>query len=155
MHLHHHSGDIGVKPFVTENHRCGDSIVFTAAVKFAVMKHPNRMKELREARGLSLQALADAVNSSPQQMNRLERGERRLSDHWMALIAPVLGVEPWELLPGAPPRATSDEEKGHFFEIFNALDGEHRRTLETVALGLLAAQQAKGPPSEDDDDHPR
>ncbi|MCM8734612.1 helix-turn-helix transcriptional regulator [Azospirillum sp. A1-3] len=155
MHTYHHSGDIGVKPLITGNHLCGDSFSFTAAVKSVVMKHPNRIKELREARGLSLQSLADAVNSSPQQMSRLERGERRLSDHWMALIAPALGVEPWELMPGAPVKAAAAGDKDRFFEIFNSLDDERKRRLEELALDLLAAQRVREQPQEDDDDHRR
>ena len=64
----------------------------------------NRIKELREARGLTLQEVADIAGTSPQQIQRLENGNRRLTDDWMRRIAPILRVHPAELLLDLAPR---------------------------------------------------
>jgi transcriptional regulator with XRE-family HTH domain len=57
----------------------------------------NRIQKLREQAGLTLLELALRVGTSTAQIQRLEKGTRRLSDHWMGRIAPALGVEPVEL----------------------------------------------------------
>lgn len=151
MNAYHHSGDGSVKPFGAIFHQCGDGNRFTIAVKWSQMKHPNRIRELRERRDLSLQALADMVGSSAQQMHRLERGERRLSDHWMERLAPVLGVKAWELMTDAP---TADADVDELMRIYTSLDDERRARLKADALDLLAAQKARGRDEEDDSDQP-
>jgi phage repressor protein C with HTH and peptisase S24 domain len=59
----------------------------------------NRLKELRERAGLSMQALATRAGTSAPQINKLEKGERRLTVDWMTRLAPALGVELRDLLP--------------------------------------------------------
>lgn len=61
----------------------------------------NRLRELRKALGLTLNDVAGAAGTSNQQLGMLERGERRLTVEWMQKLAPVLGVEPKDLLPDA------------------------------------------------------
>lgn len=58
----------------------------------------NRIKELRRSQGLTLQRLADLIGSTPQQINRLERGDRRLTTEWMERVASGLDVHPTELI---------------------------------------------------------
>jgi repressor LexA len=58
----------------------------------------NRIAELRRAKGLTAEALAELAGTKKTQLGKLERGERRLSDHWAARLAPHLGVQPYELL---------------------------------------------------------
>jgi repressor LexA len=58
----------------------------------------NRLKELRERAGLSQVALAEAIGSTQAQVYKLETGKNRLSDVWLAKIAPVLGVPQGALL---------------------------------------------------------
>ena len=65
----------------------------------------NRIKEWRLRRGLSMQALAERVGTSRQQIHKLERGERRLTEDWMRRVAGILECEPAELLsPGVETR---------------------------------------------------
>jgi phage repressor protein C with HTH and peptisase S24 domain len=59
----------------------------------------NRIRELRLKAGLSMQALADRAGTSAPQINKLEKGERRLTVDWMVRIGKALGVDPTELLP--------------------------------------------------------
>lgn len=68
-----------------------------------LLQMPNRIRELREARGLTLERAADTIGTSVQQLSRLERAERRLTDDWMRRIAPALGVRPSDLLSDTAP----------------------------------------------------
>jgi len=62
---------------------------------------PNRLREIREQAGLSMQALATLVGTTAPQINKLEKGERRLTLDWMTRLATALGIEPKDLLPPA------------------------------------------------------
>jgi repressor LexA len=57
----------------------------------------NRLREFRERKGLSRKALAALAGTGPTQLNKLESGERRLSDHWAQRLAIHLEVEPYEM----------------------------------------------------------
>ncbi len=59
--------------------------------------YPNRIRELRLASGAPLRSIADASGISIQQINRLELGQRRLTDDARAAIAKALGVHPADL----------------------------------------------------------
>ena len=61
----------------------------------------NRIRELREARGLSAADLAEKVGTSQPQITRLERGERRLTVDWMQRIAKALDCQPSDLMATA------------------------------------------------------
>ncbi|MBT2748276.1 helix-turn-helix transcriptional regulator [Lysobacter sp. ISL-42] len=58
----------------------------------------NRIRELREARRLSLEELADLVGTSNQQISHLENGRRRLTVDWLQRIGGALGCHPWALV---------------------------------------------------------
>lgn len=63
------------------------------------MSMANRIRELRQARSLSLEEVARMAGTTIQQISRLERGQRRLTDDWMHRIAAALSVPPADLLP--------------------------------------------------------
>ncbi len=67
----------------------------------------NRLRHWRTHRGLTLEQLAEAAETSHQQIMRLERGERRLTLDWMIRLAKPLGIEPRDLLPASPDPPTS------------------------------------------------
>ena len=54
----------------------------------------NRVAELRKARGLSQIALAKLVGTTKNQLGKLERSERRLSDYWAQRLAPSIASLP-------------------------------------------------------------
>jgi transcriptional regulator with XRE-family HTH domain len=58
----------------------------------------NRIQELRQAKGLTLEQLADLTELSPGYLSRLESGKRNLSTKIMPRIAKALGVKPAELI---------------------------------------------------------
>jgi len=59
----------------------------------------NRIKELREANNLSQDDLGEKAGTTGQQIGRLEKGKRKLTQEWMSRLAPHLKVTPDELLP--------------------------------------------------------
>lgn len=63
--------------------------------------HPNRIKEIRLSKNLTQQQLADLVITGQSQIDRLEKGERKLSVDWMNRVASALQVEPRDLLLAA------------------------------------------------------
>lgn len=62
------------------------------------MRH-NRIKELRKKHKLTMQALADKVGTTASQINKLEKGERRLTAEWMYRLAEALDVQPIDIFP--------------------------------------------------------
>lgn len=58
----------------------------------------NKIKELRNKKGITLQQLADVLNSTKTQVQRLESGTRRLTLGWMERIAKALDCSPKDLI---------------------------------------------------------
>ena len=59
---------------------------------------PNPIRALRRAQGLTLQQLAEAARTTKSQIDKLEKGQRRLTVDWMARLAPALGCALGDLL---------------------------------------------------------
>lgn len=60
--------------------------------------YPNRIKEIREANDVTIEALADATGLSPSYVSRLENGERNLSVKNINLFALALDVTAREII---------------------------------------------------------
>ena len=80
----------------------------------------SRIREVRKARGMSLQQVADRCRppTTPQTVGRLETGVRTVSVQWLNRIAAALGVEAADLvqLPDRedlPLAATLDSQGAH------------------------------------------
>jgi len=86
----------------------------------------NRIRALRLERELTTVELAERVGTSNQQIGRLERGERRLTQDWMRRLADAFACDPWELLPDAPD-LSGDERAA--LEDLKALDPDTRRSF--------------------------
>jgi len=56
------------------------------------MKNANRIKEAREAAGMSQSELAKKLGTTNQQISRLELGQRKLTIDWVVKIAKTLGI---------------------------------------------------------------
>ncbi len=61
--------------------------------------YPNRIREWRERRGFSMQGLADRASTGKSQIDKLERGDRRLTMDWMVRLSVALDCAPADLLP--------------------------------------------------------
>lgn len=58
----------------------------------------NNIQALRERRGWMRPELARRMDTSPQQVERLEKSQRKLSLDWIDKAAGALEVEPWQLI---------------------------------------------------------
>ncbi len=59
---------------------------------------PNRIRELREAAGLTLSELAERVGTSNQMISHLELGKRQLTVDWLRRLGTALGCHPWAVV---------------------------------------------------------
>lgn len=72
----------------------------------------NRIRELRKARKLTQQQLAEKVGISYTHLGRIENGERGLDMEYIPAFAKALGVKPYEILPKEwQPEEISPEER--------------------------------------------
>jgi transcriptional regulator with XRE-family HTH domain len=100
----------------------------------------NRIRKLRLDRGLTLDQLAERAGTTLQQLSRLERAERRLTDEWMTRLSNALGVRPVDLLPDSGPDTReflqNPEEVG-WIKFWRLLSDDER-------LMMIAFAKAKG-----------
>lgn len=101
----------------------------------------NRIKQFRDAKGWSLADLAEHAGTSPQQVERLEKGHRRLTVDWMVRLGRALGVEPGLL---------SEELRqldGPAFEVWAAIQSlSDENKPRALRLVLTLAAEAPAPP---------
>jgi len=62
----------------------------------------NNIAQLREAKGWNRPDLARRMGTSAQQVERLEKGQRRLAQKWIDLAALAFGVEPADIISPLP-----------------------------------------------------
>lgn len=91
------------------------------------------LKAARTGMKLSLQALADLVGTSRQQMQRLEKGKRGLSREWAIRIAPHVEKSP-EFLMFGPRTAEVAGYVGGGAEVYAMDDHEPGAGLEDVEI---------------------
>lgn len=81
----------------------------------------NKIKEIREAKGMSLDkvALACVPPTTAKQIQRLEKGERRLTTDWIERVAKALGCEPGDIVP----KLSTSSEKN----LYDILEEAHQK----------------------------
>ncbi len=75
-----------------------------------MIKLQNRLKETRLKQGLSQKKLADIIGTSQQQIDLLEKSERKISIEWLDKLAKGLKVDPISLLPAQWDKRDSSKE---------------------------------------------
>lgn len=106
----------------------------------------NRIKALREARGLSLDAVARSVGTTNQQISLLETGKRRLTVEWLQRLGEVLECHPWELVSDDLPKGLGRQE----FQLLQAFQG--LSDAQRVALlQLVSAIRSDDPEDESEE----
>jgi transcriptional regulator with XRE-family HTH domain len=104
---------------------------------------PNRIRELRTARGWSQDRLGEAVRCSKIQISELERGLKPLTLQWMRRIGTVLGVAPADLLsPDDNPLQLSEAEQA-LIEAFRSGTPDQKQSIATVAESLTGYRVEK------------
>jgi transcriptional regulator with XRE-family HTH domain len=104
-------------------------------------KEPNRIRELRMARGMSQEELAGLVGCSKMQISGLERGKPRLDVLWMQRLAAPMGVAPADLLLAADnPHATQTVAEKELLALYRAAPEEMRSQFLRVGQALAGFQ---------------
>jgi len=88
----------------------------------------NRIRVLREARGLSLEALATEAGTSNQQISLLEAGKRRLTVDWLLRLSTALTCHPWELVEDNLPERLRPQDL-RLLDRFRALSFPQQESL--------------------------
>jgi len=71
------------------------------------MLSPGTIRAIRVQKGMSLQTVAEKAGTTKSQIDKLEKGERRLTVDWLLRIAGALGVEASQMLDCAGTPASS------------------------------------------------
>lgn len=96
---------------------------------------PNRIREQRNKRGMTLQGLADRLNTTKTQIGRFETGERDIDLRWLRRIAQVLGVSVGDLLTNEDVPESLDDRERHVLDAMRESD-MIAATVERVAESL-------------------
>ncbi|WP_298848107.1 helix-turn-helix transcriptional regulator [uncultured Ruegeria sp.] len=83
-----------------------------------------RIKEIRQAKGLTQDELSVKVDLSRSYLAQLEKGTRQLTTKKQAIIAAALDVEPTELVDFSAP---DKDDEALLLEAFRALSPEQRK----------------------------
>lgn len=107
-------------------------------VQFVSMAElPNRIRELRTARGWTLQKLGEEADCSLQMIGQLERGTSTLTLPWMQRIAKALGVQPADLLRPEDNSASLSKEEQVWIAALREASDDQRAQLSRVRDALL------------------
>ena len=107
---------------------------------------PNRIKELREAQKLTLDEVAERAGTSAQNISRLERGTRRLTEEWIRIVARGLDVDPSVILGDVTPDKrvfAHSEEEAHLLTQWRLMPFEDRIYLAETIRRLGIARHAR------------
>lgn len=107
----------------------------------------NFLLEIRKQKGMTQRDVADAVNTTANQISRLETGERQLKPEWLERLSKALGCTKAELL-GEAPVFTAEELA--MLEVFRKIEtAEKRAALYNLAQTMIAPAAAS--PSDEKD----
>tara|TARA_R110002074_G_scaffold177242_2_gene340830 strand:+ start:189 stop:536 length:348 start_codon:yes stop_codon:yes gene_type:complete len=99
---------------------------------------PNRVREWRELRGLTLQQLAESLNTSSVQAARLENGERKLSPEWLERLGTALNCIPAELLPAHLYKPALNPSEERILAAYRSLDDAEQVRWHKAFLAFCA-----------------
>lgn len=95
-----------------------------------------RIRELRQAKGLTLKELSEMIGISIPHLSEIERGKKNLNNHLMARLSTSLGVSPSDLIADS-----DDPEAETFLSVIKSLNEEKRQQLIEYGHFLLNSQK--------------
>lgn len=113
------------------------------------------LRHWRERRELTVAQLAEVAGTTPQQISKLELGQRQMTVRWMTRLAPHLGIDPCDLFPRLDGQRSVEEvellsvfrrlpkdERERLIRLANALTPSHPPTFaDSAAAGAHALQE--------------
>ncbi len=98
----------------------------------------NRIAQIRQLKGMSLTEVANAASTTKAQIQKLEKGEGRLTLDWIERIARALGVSVVDLIPSVEVKSGAQKVDGQIMSMINMLSERDKRMLLDVAEGLFS-----------------
>lgn len=95
-----------------------------------------RIREIRKARGVTQETLAERIEMSPQHLSRIEGGHQSPSIEMLAKLADTLEVEVWELFDFGQP-GTVKELREAVRKVAQGADEEHLRMALKVFRAVV------------------
>lgn len=89
------------------------------------MLHPGVLRDLRIKKGLSLQYVATHAGTTKSQIDKLEKGERRLTVEWLIRIAEALEIDPGDFLSADFSSGRSSRSRAKYKSSHNIASGSH------------------------------
>lgn len=100
-------------------------------------EYPNRIYELRRAKGWSQQELSDIVGCSKMHISGLERGKRELSLDWMRRLGDAFGVSAAEILSNDDNPSRLSDDEAEIIARWRAADPHTRENIQRVTEALM------------------
>lgn len=119
-------------------------ILSITAMVTPLQNPPNRIREQRTKRGVTLQDLADKLNTSKTQISRFETGEREIDLRWMRRIAHAMGLTVGDILNNDDVPASLDDRERHVLDAMRESE-VIASTVERVAESLREYQAEPAP----------
>lgn len=94
----------------------------------------SEIREVRKARGVTLNDLSDKVSCSTAYLSRIERGSARVSDELLAEISAALSVDPGWFFPKQTGEGPLERRHVVRAENRRALSGMYTRTIEELGF---------------------
>ena len=105
----------------------------------------NRIREIRDAAGLTQEQLAERVGTTANSIWRLESGLTRLTQHWMIKLGEALGCVPAALISNvAAAECTADVEAGDSTPVSDAIASRGFRVYRVTARSVVKAGYEPG-----------
>ncbi|GLS27177.1 helix-turn-helix domain-containing protein [Marinibactrum halimedae] len=119
--------------------------MFPQTIELMTMSFPKRLTALRKDKGLTQQALANAVEVHITQINRYEAGDSQPTLEVIRKLAITLGVSADMLIFDEDERGPSsnDDTLRFQFETISKFEDEDKKVAQAVLEGLILKYQAK------------
>ena len=95
---------------------------------------PNRIREWRIAKGMSLVTLSSQIGTTPDALSQIERGHRRLHVWRMTYIAKALKIPVAQLLPWEQNPQSLTPPEWEFLQLWRKISSENKAVLEELML---------------------
>ncbi len=116
--------------------------MLSTTIELLTMSFSDRLAALRKERGLTQQALADAVQVHITQINRYEGGDSQPTLEVIRKLAIALGVSADMLIFDEGERGPDDSLRFQF-ETISQFEEEDKKVAQAVLEGLILKYQAK------------